>query len=122
MKVSDAAMYILVFMVATNAWCTMLYSAGISGEIPQPSWNQTELEDVLDVNGTIGSWNWEVEFYDLAFGIIGYINVILGIVNGFPTLLSQSGVPDFIKDPLSIVWYLIFFTTVMVSWIAGRDQ
>ena len=115
-------MYILIVMLCVNAWSMMLYSVAIGPVKPEPSMNQTEWESNTDLNSTLSSYSWgEVAYSDFVFGLLTWLGVVWGLIAGFPTLMSSAGVPDFIVDPLYLVWGFMWFTAGLLYYIGGRD-
>lgn len=121
MDVRKSSMYILITMLCVNAWSMMLSEVGIQVGLPSDLIDPEEFLDNTDVEGVADTWQWDVEFSDIAFGTIRFLTTAVGLINGFPRLLSQAEVPSFIVNPLSIVWYFMFFTTVVLYYIGGRD-
>ncbi len=79
------------------------------------------MEENLDANATLTSYSWDIAYSDFVTGTLKFIGVVWGLVVGFPTLLTSSGVPSFIADPLYVIWLFIWFGTVLMYWIGGRD-
>jgi len=121
MDMRKSAIYLLVGMLCINGWSMMLYEVGISGEVAEPSWNQTAMEENLDANATLTYYSWDIAYSDFVTGTLKFIGVVWGLVVGFPQLLSSSGVPGFIVDPLYIIWMFLWFGTVLMYWIGGRE-
>ena len=121
MDLRKSAMYALVTMLCVNAWCTMLFEVGISGDVATPTWNQTAMEENLDANATLTNYSWDIAYSDFVTGTIRFIGIVWGLVTGFPNLLISAGIPSFITDPLYIIWLFMFFGTVLMYYIGGRD-
>jgi len=122
MNLKRSFFYMIVVMVSINAFSTMMYYVGIGPSGIGPAWNQTDMEQNLDANATLTDYSWETAVYsDFIYGTLTFLGVVWGLVVGFPNLLSSSGVPSFITDPLYVVWLLVGFIAVIVGLIGGQD-
>ena len=96
-------MYALLFMIVLNASVVIYRGAGID------SMPITPTEGEYDVNGTWRSYDAEdSQFYDVGTGFLFQGNFFLPYIEAFPQQLSYLGTPDFILDPLTWLWRLIW--------------
>ena len=110
-------------MMSVNAFCMMLYDAGIGPVGIQPAWNQTAIETNLDANQTLADYSWETAVYsDYIYSALTLLGVLWGLVTGFPSLLTAAGVPSFIALRLYGVWLLITFIAFIGGRIGGQDN
>ena len=121
MELRRSAIYLLVVMLGVNAWCTMLYYVDIGPMKPEPSYDQDTMEQNLDLNATMQEYSWDVAYSDFVFGLLRWLGVVWGLIAGFPILLSSSGVPSFIVNPLYVIWAFMWFTAGLLYYIGGRE-
>lgn len=121
MELRKSAMYMLVGMLCVNAWSMMLYSVGIGPMKPEPGYDQDTMEANLDLNATLTQYSWDVAYSDFVFGLLRWMGVVWGLIAGFPTLMSSSGVPSFIVDPLYVIWTFMWFTVGLLYYVGGRE-
>lgn len=121
MNLRGSAMYLFICMVCINAFSYMLYSVDIRGVKPEPGWNETEIQNSMDMDTVIGSWDWNIEFYDLVFAVKWFIGAMWGMIMGFPQLCTEFQVPSFITTPMYFIWSILWGVVVMMAWVGGRD-
>jgi len=89
----------------------------------EPPITPTQVGEQFNATATVQGWGgWLTTLYiigDIVGGLQMLWNAIYVMVVGFPSLLSNLGVPSIVVWPLYGLWSFVYFIFV-IEWISGR--
>ena len=114
----------LLFILALNLTTWVVQQIDV---IPiagvEPIIEPTEVPEQFNPTATVQGWGgWLTTLYiigDIVGGLQMLWNAIYVLVVGFPSLLSNLGVPSIVVYPLYALWSFVYFIFV-IEWISGR--